>query len=392
MSAVGRNLMQFKELSRNIKKIRTEKNLTQIELAEILRVAPQTVSKWERGVSYPDIFHLQKICNVLDVSILDFFKNDEVEGEEDYYIAIDGGGTKTEFVLFNVSGEIVSSVVYGTTNPNSCGIKNTLSTLQEGIDFILTMKRHPKRIFAGIAGSMVGNYRETIRTFLKKRYPFCKVNVVSDVKSIIGSVRENKKCIAAIMGTGSVVFGWDGTDLKRIGGWGYLFGDEGSGYDIGREVLIAAFSYGDGLMPSSEVARLAEEKLGGSASDCTAKIYSEGRSYIASFSQCAFEALEKGDKLAEEIISRSADRFAKLINHMYRIGEYGNRVIISGGLAMHNETMIRMLKDKLDKDIALEIPSHPPVFGAMRTCLEMDGVNIDYDAFETKFVESYKSK
>ncbi len=384
--------MNPKNLGQNIKNFRISKELTQQEFADLLTIAPQTVSKWERGASYPDIFYLYKISKILDVSILDLLKGDEDADGGDYYIAIDGGGTKTEFVLFKSSGEVVSSVVFGASNPNSCGVEKTFSILKKGIDYIFSLRKTPKRIFAGIAGSSVGNHREVIHSFLKKTYPSCQINVDSDIKNIIGLTRENKKCIAAIIGTGSVVYGWDGVDLKRVGGWGYLFGDEGSGYDIGREVLIEAYAYGDGLTPLSEVARLVEERLGSPVVNHASKLYSEGRSYIASFSSIAFEAMAMGDKVAEEIISKSAARFARLINHVHKLGEYGDRVIISGGLAMHDETMNRMIEKEIDHGIVVEIPDRPPIFGAMRTCLELDGVKIDFDALKVGFDESYKKK
>lgn len=384
--------MQPEELGLKIKELRIAKNLTQQEFADLLIIAPQTISKWERGISYPNIFYLQKMCRVLGVSILEFFE-DESEGErEDYYVAIDGGGTKTEFVLFKSDGTVVLSAMYGTSNPNSCGIENTFAVLKEGLDHVLALKKTPKRIFAGIAGSMIGNYKETIRLFLKKTYPSYKFIVDSDIRNTIGSVRENQKCIAAIIGTGSVVYGWNGSDLKRVGGWGYLLDDAGSGYDIGREVLIAAHAYADGMTPFSEVVRLAEIKLGGPAIENTSKIYSAGKSFIASFCPIAFDAMAAGDKLAEKIITNSAARFAQQINYMYGLGEYGNHVIISGSLAMHDEAMCKIISKELDSGIVIEVPVRPPVFGAMRTCLELDGVKVDYDALAAKFDESYNRK
>ena len=51
-----------------IKQKRTEKNYSQRELAELLYVSEGAVSKWERGVSYPDITLISDICRVLDIS------------------------------------------------------------------------------------------------------------------------------------------------------------------------------------------------------------------------------------------------------------------------------------------------------------------------------------
>ena len=51
-----------------IKEKRIEKNLTQKQLAEILFVTESAVSKWERGIAYPDITLITEICKALDVS------------------------------------------------------------------------------------------------------------------------------------------------------------------------------------------------------------------------------------------------------------------------------------------------------------------------------------
>ena len=64
--------------------------------------------------------------------------------DKNYYIAIDGGGIKTEFVLFKEDGEAVATELYGTSNPNSCGIKTTLSILQKGIERLLKLEKTPK--------------------------------------------------------------------------------------------------------------------------------------------------------------------------------------------------------------------------------------------------------
>ena len=98
-----------------------------------------------------------------------------------------------------------------------------------------------------------------------------------------------------------------------------------------------------------------------------------------------------GDSLAEEIIEKSAARFAGLINHMYRLGEYGSRVIISGGLAMHNMTMSKIIAKYLAPEIEVEFPTLPPIFGAMRMCVEYEYGKLQFGQFEENFNKSYHS-
>lgn len=69
-------------LSENLKKYRVMKNLTQEDVAEYLRITPQSVSKWERGESYPDITFLPALANIFETSIDLLIGMDTIRGEE----------------------------------------------------------------------------------------------------------------------------------------------------------------------------------------------------------------------------------------------------------------------------------------------------------------------
>ena len=58
--------MSFAE---NLKQIRKEKRISQEELAEMLDVSRQAVSKWEQGQGYPEVEKLLLISNKLDISL-----------------------------------------------------------------------------------------------------------------------------------------------------------------------------------------------------------------------------------------------------------------------------------------------------------------------------------
>lgn len=69
-------------LSENLKKYRLLKNLTQEEVAEYLGITAQSVSKWERGESYPDITFLPALANIFETSIDLLIGMDTVRAEE----------------------------------------------------------------------------------------------------------------------------------------------------------------------------------------------------------------------------------------------------------------------------------------------------------------------
>lgn len=72
-------------LPENLKKYRILKNLTQEDVAEYLRITPQSVSKWERGESYPDITLLPALANIFETSIDLLVGMDTIRAEETRY-------------------------------------------------------------------------------------------------------------------------------------------------------------------------------------------------------------------------------------------------------------------------------------------------------------------
>ena len=69
-------------LSENLKRFRIAKNLTQEDIAEFLHITPQSVSKWERGESYPDITFLPALANILETSIDELIGMDTLSVQE----------------------------------------------------------------------------------------------------------------------------------------------------------------------------------------------------------------------------------------------------------------------------------------------------------------------
>lgn len=69
-------MFQMKQLAENIRKYRSAKKLTQTDLAAILKISLQSVSKWECAQTVPDIENLCLIAKVLDVSIDQFLGSD----------------------------------------------------------------------------------------------------------------------------------------------------------------------------------------------------------------------------------------------------------------------------------------------------------------------------
>lgn len=355
--------------SDNIKFFRKKNNMSQVELAEKLYLTPQAISKWECGISEPDLKFLCKLAKVFNVT------TDELLGisgkmSDELMIGIDGGGTKTEFILFSQAGEIMGHKILGGSNPNMYGIENAFSMLKKGIDsFLLSHAGNISGIYGGIAGCGSGDNAEKLIRKLKKEYENINIKVTSDIENVIGSVENITDCIAVICGTGSIVYAKRNEEYHRLGGWGYLFDEAGSGFTIGRDAICASLAEKDGTGEKTILTELIEEKLEGKVWDKINVIYSKGSEYIASFSGEVFAAYSKQDKVAEKILDRNFSRVAELINHSYRKYKCDGNVILSGGITKSREIVGRFLESKVDSGISLIFPDMPQIYGACRNCL-----------------------
>ena len=383
-------MKNLKTLSTSIKKYRFSLGITQEELAQKLFVTPQAVSKWETGTALPDVENLIKLADVFSVSADKLLGREPTPDEDAALIAVDGGGTKTEFILFNPDGRVLKRLVLGGTNPNMVGIENSCRVLAQGIDLLLIKNPSTEQIFLGIAGAKSGANGKLLTAFIKKNYPFLHMGLDSDILNIIWSSGDDSDCIAAICGTGSVVYAWCEGKLTRAGGWGYLFDGAGSGFDIGREAICACLAKDDGIGVSSVLTQAVEAKLGGKAIDKIDILYSKGKEFIASFAPLVFEAYEKGDVTAEKIIRESADRVALLINSQHRKHQNLEKIVVSGGIIRAGGGIFKgFIEEKLERKIPIIVPELPPVYGACLKCLDgYSGKDIPA-CFEEKFKRTY---
>ncbi len=74
--------MDQKKTGAFIARCRKEKNLTQMQLAELLGITNQAVSKWENGRGMPDVSLLQPLCDVLGISLNELFSGEHISAEE----------------------------------------------------------------------------------------------------------------------------------------------------------------------------------------------------------------------------------------------------------------------------------------------------------------------
>lgn len=373
-------MADISQIGSNIRALREKKGLTQRALAEGVLVSFQAISAWERGLSIPDLENAVRIAEYFGVPVDALL----AELDQSLFVGIDGGGTKTEFVLFEANGTVKKVVFHEGSNPNDKGMDHSLTVLTEGLEQLVGNKM-PRAVFAGIGGVSAPNYQKTISGHISERF-HTNAAADSDAANVLSMGTDPENSLAVICGTGSCVFVRKKDKQYRLGGWGYLLDQAGSAYDVGKDGLHCTLAAEDGLIEECLLTRRIQEALGGTAHDAISTIYGSGRAFIANLARVVLGAAEKGDAAAIEVVRANAARLGLLIKTaVERYGEPAQ--IVVAGSFLKSDIFRTMVEEKAG--VTLELPELPPVYGACVEALRREGISVGPE-FRQNFMESYR--
>jgi len=296
-----------------------------------------------------------------------------------YLIGVDGGGTKTDSAIADLSGKIIHQTTGKPSNFLVVGIEeaieNIFDLIEENLFALEGDFAEVKQIVIGVAGAG----REEDAMLLEKGFQdyanqlgihFKGVKVVSDAHiALEGAFPDSAGCIL-IAGTGSILFGKDKKGvIHRVGGFGRLIGDEGSGYSIGRKALNAVSKASDGRGEETLISELLNAKMNsGSTNGIINKVYKE-KLDVASVAKIVIAAAEEGDPIAENILDEEVDELILHIKSLLdKIHTDKLSVAFSGSLLDNKNFYSDLLKQKIKSTLTrVEIvkPAASPVSGAI---------------------------
>ncbi len=306
------------------------------------------------------------------------------------YLAIDGGGTKTEGILADERQTIRAHRTTGASNPHDISLTESVRVLTRLVRDLLSdaglacAGNAPLdlSLFAGIAGAL--SYRDEFQaaltvalTELTAEEPFSSIHISrigldSDITILFAAEIPEGDGACVISGTGSVCFLRHHDRMERVGGWGYLLDSGGNGYSIGRDALEAVLRAHDGRGTSTTLTERLAAHLGKSVPDALNDLYAGGKTYIAACTPFVFQAAEDGDSVARDILCRNAQALAELIATAARrrgTADTPLPVILGGGLSQKRPDWVALVQDALPADILpcvrLSVASRAPVMGAL---------------------------
>lgn len=282
-------------------------------------------------------------------------------------IAIDAGGTKARFALYDENGVMLKSVEHPSLHPLQVGYTKMAQALRFGVDSLCENEK-VYFISFGLAGyGMNPKIRKSIENAIKRKFPTEKYSIQSDVDCALMSALKGSDGVMIISGTGSIALSQYKGQRSRVGGWGYWIGDEGSAFWIGKQVLGVFSKMADGRLKKSALYDCVMDSLVLSDESELIKILSEHprpKEAIASLARVCYIASTKGDKHAIHIFKQAAHELAELIETSIKRNPELKTVRLSGGVFESGDVILKPLKELLPSDLDIQLISNPPLYGA----------------------------
>jgi N-acetylglucosamine kinase-like BadF-type ATPase len=194
--------------------------------------------------------------------------------------------------------------------------------------------------------------------------------------------------INVISGTGSMTYGRSGDVGVRVGGWGELFGDEGSGYWIGVRGLQAFAQMSDGRLPVGPLHSLLREQLQlGSDLDVIDVVlnrWRQSRREVAALSRVVVQAARLGDAAAVRIVDEAATELVRLVDTTRdRLDLSGTVPVSYSGGVLTAPEVLKAFTARLEGSYELREPQYSPVVGAALYAAALAGEPLGPPARET---------
>jgi len=305
----------------------------------------------------------------------------------DLVLGIDGGGSKTVAWLAACTAGgpvVVGRATAGPSNPQTVGFSAARASLRQAIaaafaDAKLKRCRVAAAVLA-LAGSDRDENREVIRRWAERDRWAQRFRIVHDAVPLLAAGTPEGWGVALISGTGSLAYGEDRRGQSaRAGGWGFRFGDEGSGYAIGIACLRAAAQAADGRGPTTSLLPALLERLQlKRPEELVAATYRAefDAGQVASLAGVVFDAARSGDPLAKKLLKQAGADLAAMVAAVARrlgLDKEAFPLALGGSILTANEAVQGQLIAQLDAlgvrpDPVARVPD--PVAGAIRLAFQ----------------------
>ena len=270
------------------------------------------------------------------------------------FLGIEGGGTHTVAILADASGNLLQRFEAGPAN------LKLLSEEKLARLFKTTSAAFPRpdAIAIGMAGARAESDWKRIRVAAEKAWRSIPCHATSDLETALAAAGAEAPGETArvliLSGTGSCCYGRNEKgEVAKVGGWGHLLGDKGSGYEIGLRALKAVVFYFDRDGEWSRLGRRLMHRLQFNEPDeLIPWVQAAEKSQVASLAEEVFDAWKKGDKIAADILEAAEASLAEdalICAQKLTSAKKSVRFILAGSILLKQPVFAKQLAARLQK-------------------------------------------
>lgn len=303
-----------------------------------------------------------------------------------YLLGIDGGGTKTDLLLTDEFGQEIARTSVKSTSLVAVGEEAAKQNLIQGLKQVCAVIQEPdyviKMAVFGLASVDTDQEEDQAAKIFQPIMTDFKVEefaVMNDAVLALVNGTDQENAIVLISGTGSNCYGEnEAGEIAKTGGLDHLLSDEGSGYELGRQVLRAAVKSFDGRGDKTVLEELTLDYFSvETAPDLKSKVYHPtlGKPEISAVSKLLFKALEQNDAVALALFNQAASELwlmVKTVAEKLKLDQDKFDLVLSGSMAKSAVT-VRYIQQQLQEfnpQANLILPKQSPVYGALKLLLE----------------------
>ncbi len=305
-----------------------------------------------------------------------------------YVLGLDGGGTKTDLLLFTTDGRLMAHVRGGSTNHEHFrgGFEEMFPVLDGMIHRALqqagiAMGDIAAGVF-GMAGIDIPSQKERMERHLKEM-GLTQVLAVNDAFLGIKAGCEKGYGVCCVHGTGNAFAGIDPNGRwLQVGGTGFCIGDLPGAGGMAREILYAIYGQFYAMMPPTSMSEKLFQRLGitdpGQLVEALYAQYYTGKLQPKDVIEILYQSVEEGDPAAAEVLDRIADRLARSLAGCIANLDFGQEVdiVLIGSANLKGKAHLlteryRQMTQRYTGKRCRTIPLHlPPAAGAVLWALE----------------------
>lgn len=294
-------------------------------------------------------------------------------------VGVDAGGSSIDCAI---ERDGVATDLHGdAANVRTCGVEGAAERIAATVESALHGAAFDA-LAVGAAGAGDTVVARALEAALRGYFPDGAIAVHDDAEIALRAGVPQGDGVVLIAGTGSIAYARIGEEAYRVGGYGYLLGDDGSGFAIGRAALAQMLRWYDGRAAHSELFDAIASRLQvGDAQALLGRVYGEPNmvASIAAVAPLVLDRAGTGERVATKIVQSTAHELVELIKTLVHRAQLGQRelpLVFAGGLLSENSLLTYLVETRLLADLPLLQPvksALPPVRGALELARRIAG-------------------